>query len=105
MAVLSARWDWRADLFTHFQAPALAATILAAVGLRRRHRRLSAVMALLAVVQFEPLSRFDGPNPVPPDPASPDRLRIISANVLEDNDDADRLIRLIREERPDVIGL
>jgi endonuclease/exonuclease/phosphatase (EEP) superfamily protein YafD len=100
-----ARWDWRIDLLTHFQGVALVATLVAVIGLARRRRRLAAALLILALVQVEPLVRYQGGNPVPADPTSPNRLRILLANVLVDNPDHQRLIQLVRKERPDVLAL
>lgn len=100
-----ARWDWRIDLLTHFQGVALVATLVAVIGLARRRRRLAAALLILALVQVEPLVRYQGWNPVPADPTSPLRLRILLANVLVDNPDHQRLIQLVRQERPDVLAL
>ncbi len=104
-AVLAARWDWRADLLTHFQVPALGATALALAVLIRQRRRAAAALAVLAVCQAWPLIQFYGPNPVPADPNATGRLRILMANVLSSNDDHERIARLIRREQPDVAGL
>src|SRR4051794_30355898 len=75
-----ARWDWRLDLISHFQEPALVATLLAAAALRRR-RRIAVALLLLAAFQVEPLLRYrlsSGPQPRPDGP----RLRIMMANVF-----------------------
>jgi endonuclease/exonuclease/phosphatase (EEP) superfamily protein YafD len=105
MATLVARWDWRADLITHFQVPALVLTLVAAGSLAWRHRRAAIVFGLLAAVQAAPLVRYQGANPIPPDPRSPARLRILMANVLYKNPDRRSLVRLIRRERPDIVAL
>jgi endonuclease/exonuclease/phosphatase (EEP) superfamily protein YafD len=106
LAKLLARWDWRADLLTHLQEPALVVTLLAIVALARRHRRVTIALAALAALQVGSMIRFDGPkSAVPvPRPGGP-RLRILISNVLMNNEDYDRLIGLIRLEQPDVIGL
>ena len=96
LATLLGRWSWRADLFAHFQIPGLAVTLAALVASARRHGWLAVVLAILAVLQAIPLFRYAGPNPVPPDPRSTARLRILMANVLVDNMDHDDLARLIR---------
>jgi len=105
VAALLSRYDWFADLFSHFQEPALAASVLAAAVTARRHRRLALALAVLAALQVPPLFRYSGANPVPPDPRAPARLRVLVANVLHDNPRFDDLVRLIRRERPDVVGL
>lgn len=105
-ATLAARWDWRADLLTHFQEPALIVSLLAVAALvRTRRRGAAAALAALALLQAGAVLRYDGFNPVPPDPRSADRLRVVMANVLADNGDYGRLARLIRAERPDIVGL
>ena len=68
-------------------------------------RRLALGLALLASFQVVPLVRYTGANPVAADPTSPDRLRVLMANVLYENDRYDELRDLIRTEKPDVIGL
>jgi endonuclease/exonuclease/phosphatase (EEP) superfamily protein YafD len=105
LAILCARLNWRIDLFTHFQEPALALTLLAALTALRERRKLAACLALLAVTQVAPLVRYSGRNPVPPDADSQERLRIVAANVLEPNQEYGRVDELIREEQPDVVGL
>jgi endonuclease/exonuclease/phosphatase (EEP) superfamily protein YafD len=105
VATLLGRLDWRADLITHFREPALAVTLLAVAGLIRRHPRLALVFGCLAIAQAAPLFRYAGANPVPPDARSPLRLRVLMANLLEDNVRHEDLDRLIRRERPDVVGL
>ena len=64
-ARLVARWDWRADLLTHFQEPALAATLVGVAALARRHRRLALALGTLAAAQAWCLTRVEWPNPVP----------------------------------------
>jgi endonuclease/exonuclease/phosphatase (EEP) superfamily protein YafD len=105
LATLAARWDWRADLLTHFQEPALIVSLLAVAALARHHRRAAAALAALALLQLVAVLGCDGANPVPPDPHSPARLRVLMANVLSSNAEYGRLARLIRAERPDVVGL
>ena len=106
LARLAARWDWRLDLLTHFQEPALAATILAAAAMLAAKRPRPAV-ALLALAAFQapPVFRFLLPNPVPAASSQSPRLRILMANVLVDNHDYAALADLIHETRPDVVGL
>src|SRR5205807_4695769 len=55
--------------------------------------------------QVGPMVRYEGKNPVPPNPRSAARLRVLMANVLHDNHDHDALAALIRKEQPDVVGL
>ncbi len=104
-ACWAARFDWRADLMSHFAEPALLASIAGAAAMTRVRRSIAVALALLALVQAGDLSRCSWPNPVPPDPRSPDRLRVLVVNVLTDNAYRDPLIQLIRRERPDVVGL
>ena len=106
LASLGARWDWRLDLISHFQEPALAVTIVAALLLlARRHRRAALAFAVLAIFQVEPVARYSFGNPVPPaDPDGP-RLRVLVANVLATNEDPRALDALIREADADVVAL
>jgi endonuclease/exonuclease/phosphatase (EEP) superfamily protein YafD len=105
VARLSDKWFWIADLLSHFQIAALAATSLALVVTFRMRWPLTAGLVLLAVVQTPPLFQFGGGNPVPADPGSNERMRILMANILFTNDDFTDLIRLIEREHPDVVGL
>lgn len=105
LATSLARLDWRADLITHFTVPALTVTLIAAAGLFRRHPRLALVLGCLAVLQAAPLFRYTGASPVQPDPRARHRLRILMANVLAENSQYSDLDRLIRRERPDIVGL
>jgi endonuclease/exonuclease/phosphatase (EEP) superfamily protein YafD len=105
LASLLGRFDWRIDLLTHFREPALAFTLIAASCLVRRHPRIALALGCLAVVQVSSLFRYVGSNPVRPDARSTARLRVLLANVLVDNTRYADLERLIRRERPDIIGL
>jgi endonuclease/exonuclease/phosphatase (EEP) superfamily protein YafD len=105
VATQIARYDWHADLITHFTMPALAVTLLAAAGAIRRHRWIAVALLGLALVQAVPLVRYAGTNPVRADPLTRERLRILLANVLVENTRYEDLDRLIRREQPDVIGL
>ena len=106
LATFLARFDWHADLVTHFTVPALAVTLIAAAGLVRRH-------AWLALGPGVPGDRASGA-PVPllvgePGPVRSAgrrlRLRVLMANVLAENTRYADLDRLIRRERPDIVGL
>jgi endonuclease/exonuclease/phosphatase (EEP) superfamily protein YafD len=105
VAQVLARWSWRADLLTHFRHPACTISILAAALIARWRRAAAFPFIFLATLQALSLLQFAGRNPVPPSPASSARIRVLAANVLHTNTDFDPLIRLIREEKPDVIGL
>src|SRR5437764_460502 len=85
LTTLLGRYDWRADLITHFPGPALVVTLTVTALLIRKRPRMAVVVGCLAVVQSLSLWRYASPNPVPPDPRSPQRLRILMANVLVDN--------------------
>jgi endonuclease/exonuclease/phosphatase (EEP) superfamily protein YafD len=104
-ATLLGRHDWRADLLTHFTGPALVVTLIAVLGLVRRHPRLAWVLACVAVLQAAPLFRFAGSNPIRPDRGGPGRLRILMANLLVENTRFAEFESLVRRERPDVVGL
>ncbi len=105
LATLAAPLDWRFDLLTHFREPALLATLLAALAMIRVRRKVAVALALLGSIQGWQAARHEWPDPVPADPRSTARLRILVANVLTQNEERDPLIRLIRRERPDVVGL
>lgn len=106
-ATALARWDWRADVLTHFQVPALVASIVAAALLWRlgRWRWPALTMLGLAALQSACLLRYELPNPVPPAPGDPFRLRVLVCNVMRTNYHPEPLIDLIRRERPDVVAL
>jgi endonuclease/exonuclease/phosphatase (EEP) superfamily protein YafD len=105
VATLLGRYDWRVDLITHFDVPALVVTVLAGAGLVRWYPRVALVLGCLALAQAAPLFRYAGSNPVPPDERAPQQLRILMANVLKDNPEYAPLEQLIQRERPDVVGL
>ena len=100
-----ARWSSIADLVCHFQEPALGVTLLALTLAALQKRRIALGLIALAAWQIFPLLRYGGDNRVPAEPKSPERLRILMANVLYDNRMYDDFVHLIRTERPDVIGL
>lgn len=107
ISVFLARWEWRADLLSHFPGPALVVTLaaLAVVAIVKRLRIVALPLALLAVWQAGILLQHDGPNPVSPARQDAPRLRILLANVLFLNPNRQALADLIRTERPDVVGL
>ena len=105
VAGLLSRYHWLADMFTHFQEPAFAITVVALAANARSHRKTSLVLTILAAIQLLPLVRYSVGNPVPPSTDSPERLRVLVSNVLYNNRTCADLARLIRSERPDVIGL
>ncbi len=105
VATFLSRSSWQAELFSHFQLLGLAVTLTALAATVRRSRWLAALLAVVAPFQAIPLFRYSGPNPVPPAPRATARLRILMANLLVDNTDYDALTRLIRRERPDIVGL
>ena len=101
-----ARWDWRLDLLSHFQEPALVVTLLAVIAsFLTKRRSVVVVLLLLAVFQAEPVFRYSLPNPVKPANPNGPRLRILMANVLVDNSSYELLSRFIRETKPDIVGL
>jgi endonuclease/exonuclease/phosphatase (EEP) superfamily protein YafD len=62
-------------------------------------------LLVLAVFQAGSLARYWGSNPVAPDIQDRARLRILTANVLCENDRYDQLAQFIEQERPEVVGL
>lgn len=104
LAQLPARLDWRIDLLTHFEAQAFAVTLIAlAFAVIARTRLALLTLAILAAFQLAPLVRYSVGNPVAAGPGKP--LRILSANVLFNNEDHASLAKLIEREDPDVVGL
>lgn len=100
------RYFWIADLFSHFLEAAIVATVLALiVAAWRRRFVVTAAMVVLAVLELTTLASSLGPNPVRPVPDAPRPLRILVANVLWDNDHLEDLAELVRQERPDILGL
>ena len=106
VARLLARSDWRFDLLTHFQVPALVASAVGVLALWRLGRFRGAALAFagFALFQGADLLRYHGPNPVAPSGDRPG-LRVLSANVLANNRDHAALLELIERERPDVVAL
>ena len=104
-AQILARWDWRLDLLSHFQGPALAITLLAIVGMLLTRRRSVLILLLLAVFQGESVLRYSLSNPVMAANPTGTRLRILVANVLVDNNGYDALSTMIRVTNPDIVGL
>ncbi len=106
IAKVFSRYDWRADLLTHFESAAFFMTMVAfLVALRRRSRPVAVLLLLLATFQFEPLVRYSLGNPVKPDPGGSRRYKILTANVLFSNQDYQALSELIERESPDAVGL
>jgi endonuclease/exonuclease/phosphatase (EEP) superfamily protein YafD len=105
VATILARFDWRADVLTHFTVPALAVTLAVAAGLIRRHPRIALALLCLALWQGVPLWRYSGSNPVRADERAAARLRLLVVNVLTENTRYADVMALIQRERPDIIGL
>jgi endonuclease/exonuclease/phosphatase (EEP) superfamily protein YafD len=104
-AWLLSRRFWLADLISHLRELGLAAALVAALVSIPRRRWLAAALLALAAVETVPLMGYSGSNPVPPDPRSTDRFRVLTANVLFENRKLDGLVELIRVERPDAVAL
>jgi endonuclease/exonuclease/phosphatase (EEP) superfamily protein YafD len=105
VACLLARFDYRADLLSHFQALAWALTAAAVIAaLVWGYRRTALVLIVLAAWQVAPLVALALASRLPAEPDGP-RLRVLVANVLVDNLDHQRILDLIQRERPDLIGL
>ncbi len=106
VARLCARLDWRADLLVHFQDAAIVVTIIAIAATIRRWPLVAFTLVAVAVWQASALWTFNGVNPVPAvaNRTSP-RIRLLVANVLCTNRNYAQLERLIKEERPDIVGL
>jgi endonuclease/exonuclease/phosphatase (EEP) superfamily protein YafD len=104
-ATLLSRSSWQAELLCHFQLLGLTVTLTALAATVWQQRRVAVALAVLAVLQAIPLFRYMGPNPVPPDPRSSARLRLLMANLFVENARYDALVRLIQRERPDIVGL
>jgi endonuclease/exonuclease/phosphatase (EEP) superfamily protein YafD len=105
LATVLARFDWRADLLTHFTLPALVLTLVVAAALVRRHPRIALALGCLALWQGVPLWRYSGSNPVRAEERAAARLRLLMVNVLVENTRYADVTALIQRERPDVIGL
>ena len=106
LATVLDRRFWIADLVCHFQEPALVVTCVAAVlAIFSKRRWIGAALVALVVFQTLPIVRYSGSNPVPPDPSSTARLRIVLSNILCENVHYEGLERLLRAERPDIVAL
>jgi endonuclease/exonuclease/phosphatase (EEP) superfamily protein YafD len=100
--ILAARLSWFAELFTHFRAQGAVAGLLLALvfGLLRAPKRavLAGALALGHVFAVAPAYV-----PGPPVPDALPRFRLVSANVLTENDAHDAFVSFLRAEAPDVI--
>lgn len=105
IASVLGRHFWVADLISHFQVVALAATLIAVLVTFAQYRRLAFVLGVIAGFQTLPLLQYSGSNPVVADPVSKERLRVLVVNVLHDNLQYSDVATLIRNERPDVVGI
>ena len=104
--ILAARLSWFAELFTHFRAQGAVGGLLLALafGLLRAPKRaaVAGALALGHVVAVAPAY-------VPGTPVGDSilgglpRFRLVSANVLTENDAHDAFLSLLRAEAPDVI--
>jgi endonuclease/exonuclease/phosphatase (EEP) superfamily protein YafD len=99
------RFGWPGELLTLFRPQyALVLGLLALGALLARHRGLAGIALALATLNVFVVAPTWRAGPERP-PAGPERLRLLIANVLDTNDDHEALARLIRRERPDVVGL
>ena len=101
---LGARLSWLLDLTTHFRVQYLATAVvlLALVALRRRWR-LTAALALAAIVSALPLLPYlPWPSAAGTTTASAP-LKVLSVNVSYRQFSARRLLTLVRETSPDVL--
>ncbi len=106
LATLGARYGRLCDLLSHFEFPALLATVVALVASLFARARIAAVaLALLAAYQLEPLVRYEFARRVPAAPGDRPPLRVLMSNVLIHNTDYERLNHLIISENPDIVGL
>jgi len=106
LAQAAARLNWRFDLISHFQEPALALTLLGLVAaLWFRTKNFAALLLALSIYQILPLTAVWRPNPVPASTATGKPARILMVNVHDINDRYDLLSALIRREAPDIVGL
>jgi endonuclease/exonuclease/phosphatase (EEP) superfamily protein YafD len=105
LATLLARFDWRADLLTHFTMPALLVTLVVLAALVRRQPRIALALGCLALWQAVPLWRYSGSNPVRREERATARLRLLMVNVLVENTRYADVTALIQRERPDILGL
>jgi endonuclease/exonuclease/phosphatase (EEP) superfamily protein YafD len=71
----------------------------------RRHPRIAVALSCLAFWQAAPLWRYSGSNPIRTDQRAATQLRLVMVNVLAENTRYADVDRLIRRERPDVVGL
>lgn len=106
LASLGARYGRLFDLISHFEFPALLATLVALVAsLFARARIASIALALLAVYQIEPFVRYDFAPRVSAEPGDKAPLRVLMSNVLIHNTNYEPLKNLIISENPDIVGL
>ena len=97
---------WALDLFAHFRLQyVVAGAVLAALLVKLRHRRFAVLAAAVAGINLVPVA----PLFTQPKEAAPREgvgsLRIMALNVLDFNEQYDRVIAYARRERPDVLVL
>jgi endonuclease/exonuclease/phosphatase (EEP) superfamily protein YafD len=97
---------WALDLFAHFRFQyVVAAVMLAALLLTLRDRRFALLAAAVAAINLLPVaSLFTRPAEAAPR-GEAGSLRIMALNVLDFNQQYDRVIAYARRERPDVLLL
>src|SRR5687768_12568548 len=97
---------WALDLFSHFRLQYVAtAAVLAALLVKLRDRRFALLAAAVAAINLVPVAPlFTQPNEAAPR-EEVGSLRIMALNVLDFNEQYDRVIAYARRERPDVLLL
>jgi endonuclease/exonuclease/phosphatase (EEP) superfamily protein YafD len=97
---------WALDLLAHFRLQyVVAGAVLSALLVKLRHRGFALLAAVVAAINLVPVA----PLFTQPKEAAPREgvgsLRIMALNVLDFNEQYDRVIAYARRERPDVLLL
>src|SRR5688572_1432917 len=97
---------WALDLFSHFRLQYVAAAaVLAALLAWVRDRRFALLAAAVAAINLVPVAQLFIGTAAGAPVAAGASLRILSLNVLDFNQQYDRVIAYARRERPDVLLL
>ena len=103
---LAARWHWFAELFAHFRAQyAIGGGLLAVLWFLLGRGPPAAVTGLLALYHTALLAPAFVPHERPPALEAQPRFRLISVNLMTENESHAGLVAWLREERPDVVVL
>ena len=97
---------WALDLFSHFRLQYVAtAALLAVAFLLMRDRRFALLATAVGAINMVPVAMLFGEPAATATVATGSSLRILSLNVLDFNQQYDRVLAYALRERPDVLIL